>query len=408
MNLLLLPLLGTAATLRVGVDAPTAQAAVDLAQVGDTVLLPPGDWPGPVVIDRAITLGSEGGTTKGGWLVGGGEGHVVLVNAPGTVIDGLNVRNSGVDRIHEDACIRLSRGSDGSTVRDSVVRECLYGIAVWETSGVSLIGNRVDGRPEIRSADRGNGIHLFGSHHLLVQGNTVTRARDGIYVSSTNDSVIRDNVASDQRYGIHYMWSHRNEVSGNVTRDNNGGIALMESRGLVVTHNVASHNRHHGILFRDVLECRIEDNLAEDNSEGMFFFGAIDNTIARNRVRGNQIGARIWTGNERNIIADNDFVGNRTQIYYVSMRDEVWEGEGGRNHWSDYIGWDQDGDGLGDRPYRIDSLLAGLLYKVPAAVLLLNSPTLELLRQAQALLPALRVPTITDAQPRMRARPVTP
>lgn len=408
MNLLLLPLMAAAATLRVGVDAPTAQATVDLAQAGDTVLLPPGDWLGPVVVAKPITLGSEGGTAAGGWLVGAGDGHVVSIEAPGVTVAALNVRNSGIDRVREDACIWLGPASQGSIVRDSNLRECLYGITVWESRDVTVSGNRVDGRPELRPADRGNGIHLYNSTHLTVEGNTVTRSRDGIYVSATHNSSIVGNTASEQRFGIHYMWAHHNDVSRNTTNHNGGGIALMESRDLVVTHNVAANNSRHGILFRDVERCRIEENLVENNTEGLFFFGALDNSIRRNRIRGNQIGARIWTGNERNVIADNSFVGNRSQVHYVSMRDEVWEGEAGHNHWSDYMGWDQDNDGLGDRPYRVDSLLAGLLYRVPAAVLLLNSPTLELLRQAQALLPALRAPTITDQEPRMRAPAVTP
>jgi nitrous oxidase accessory protein len=390
-----------AATWRVGADAASVQEAVDAAAPGDTILLPPGDWPGPVVLDRPLTLSSEGGPEQGGTLVGDGDGHVLVVDAPGARVVGLSLRRSGVDRVREDACI-LVRGAD-ALVQGNRMRECLYGIAVRETTGAQVLDNEVDGRPDIRPADRGNGIHLFGSTHLVVRGNTVRQSRDGIYVSATHDSRIEDNDASEQRYGIHYMWAHRNVVTGNHTHHNNGGIALMESRDLVVVGNEASDNRRHGILFRDVERCRIEANRVERNTEGMFFFGALDNTIRGNRIAGNQIGARIWTGNERNRIADNDFVGNRSQVLYVSLRDEVWEGEAGRNHWSDHLGWDQDGDGLGDRPYRVDSLLAGLLYRAPAAVLLLSSPTLELLRQAQALLPALRVPTITDTQPRMRA-----
>ena len=49
------------------------------------------------------------------------------------------------------------------------------------------------------------------------------------------------------------------------------------------------------------------------------------------------------------------------------------------NRWGDYIGWDQDGDGIGDRPHRVESFKARLLYQYPAVALLLRSPALEML-----------------------------
>ena len=71
------------------------------------------------------------------------------------------------------------------------------------------------------------------------------------------------------------------------------------------------------------------------------------------------------------------------------------------NYWGDYLGWDQDGDGFGDRPYRLDSFTASLIHRFPAAVLLVRSPALELLSHLEQTLPILRVPTIIDNRPRI-------
>ena len=80
----------------------------------------------------------------------------------------------------------------------------------------------------------------------------------------------------------------------------------------------------------------------------------------------------------------------------------LWGERGGEgNYWSDYLGWDQDGDGRGDRPYRVDSFHASLLYRYPSAALLLRSPALELLGRLQERLPTLRVPTIREEHPAM-------
>jgi nitrous oxidase accessory protein len=135
----------------------------------------------------------------------------------------------------------------------------------------------------------------------------------------------------------------------------------------------------------------------------MFFFSSTENAIQDNLVQGNEIGMKIWAGTRRNLVEGNVIRGNREQIFYVSAEDQIW-GESGRgNHWGDDLGWDQDGDGVGDRPHRVDSFTAGLLYRYPSAALLLRSPALETLSQLADRLPMLRTPTIIDQSPRLGA-----
>lgn len=386
----LLPVLALAAEWVVGVDAPTVQAAVDGASPGDVVVLPEGRWPGPVHVDTPITL-----TSRGGVLAGTGEGTTLTVSAPGTIVDALHVEGCGDDLSGPDACLFVSPGATGAVVRNSFLSDCLFGIWVHQARGVRLLDNRVQGRPGVHPSNKGNGIHLFDSEELEVRGNTVEHARDGIYVSATEHSVIADNEVSNQRYGIHYMFSYDNTISGNVAENNSGGLALMGSHRLTVTGNVATGNARQGLLFRDVQYSTISGNRTTHNGEGLFFFSSLDDEISDNYVAYNEIGARVWAGTERNEVHGNAFVGNRQQVFYVAAADQFW----GSNHWSDYLGWDQDGDGLGDRPYRNDALVATLLFRYPAAVLLLNSPTLELLSQLQGKLPALRAPTVIDEHP---------
>ncbi len=380
-----------AAEIVVGEHTASVAEAIAVAQPGDTVVLGPGEWPGPVRVDRPVRI-----TSLGGVLVGD-SGTTLSIRSPGVVVDGLEVRGSGDDLRGPDACLWIGPEAIGAVVRDSQLSDCLFGIWLHEVSGARIEGNTVVGRPDSPPHSKGNGIHLFDSSGLVVRGNTVEGARDGIYVSATEDSVIADNVVSHQRYGIHYMYSYDNTIDGNTANHNSGGIALMQSRNLSVTDNTASFNVRQGILFRDAQYSTITGNEVEGNGEGLFFFSSLDNEIAHNVVRGNQIGARVWAGTERNAVHDNAFIANREQVFYVSASDQHWE----HNYWSDYLGWDQDADGRGDRPYRNDAFVAQLLHRYPAAVLLLNSPTLELLGRLQTQLPALAVPTVIDDAPRL-------
>jgi len=388
------PSAAMATTWVVGRDGATVQATLDRAQDGDVVEVPAGVWAGPARLERRVELRGTGGV-----LDGGGQGTVLKIAGAGAVVRGLTIRGSGGDLGAPDCCAYMEPTATGAVFRDNTLTDCAFGLWVHEVDGAQIVGNRVRGRAEVRDSDRGNGIHLFDASHLVVSDNEVIGARDGIYVSATEDSLIENNRLEGLRYGVHYMFSYRNTLRGNVSKGNLTGFALMQSRNMVIEGNVAEGNTRDGILFRDAQTCQIRGNKLIGNGQGLFFFSSTENQIEDNEVVGNDIGAKIWAGSVRNHVVGNRFVGNRQQVFYVGATDLVLgEGEPG-NTWSDYMGWDQDGDGVGDRPYRMDSFSSHLLYQYPSSVFLLQSPALELLAHLEEQLPLLRVPTIVDASP---------
>jgi nitrous oxidase accessory protein len=383
----------TAEVVRVGVG-DDLQAAIAQAHDGDVIELAAGRWPGPITLAKAVILRGDGAV-----IDGGGEGDVIRIDAPGARIEGLTIENSGDDVGAPDCCVFVTKNATGAVVRDNRLRNCVFGIWVHETDGAEIVGNHIRGRTDLRSADRGNGVHLFDASHLVVSGNHIEQARDGIYVSATENSLIENNVTVNQRFGVHYMYSYSNTLRGNTSNDNAIGLALMSSLHLAVEDNTALRNERYGILFRDVQHSQIRGNRLEQNGHGMFFFSSTDNRVERNRIAGNEVGLKVWAGTRRNGVRDNHIVGNRRQVFYVGAEDQIWGGEGTGNRWGDYIGWDQDGDGIGDRPHRIESFKARLLYQYPAVALLLRSPALEMLSHLSERLPVMRTPTIVDRAP---------
>ncbi len=380
--------------LRVGVDGPDVQRTLDRAQDGDVVLVPPGVWRGPVVLDKRVTLRGAGGS-----LDGGGSGTVLRVRAAGAVVEGLRVQASGQDLGGPDACIYVEKVAVGARLSDNHLTDCAFGIWVHETEHAQIIGNRVIGSVTGHRSNRGNGIHLFNAKHLVVRGNEISGGRDGIYVSATEESLIEANTMTGTRYGIHYMFSYSNQVRRNVVRDSTNGFALMSSHHLEVEDNVASGNAERGLLLRDVEYCTIARNRLERNGEGLFMYSTTENLIVENVMIHNEVGARIWAGSVRNDVRRNTFAGNRIQIFYVGAEDLIWGDPLPGNYWADYLGWDQDGDGVGDRPYRVDSFTSRLTYTYPAAALLLRSPALELLAHLEQRVAVMRVPTAVDLRP---------
>lgn len=379
------------------VGADGVQAAIDRSVAGDVVEVPPGIYREHVLLDRTITLRGRGGT-----LDGEGRGTVLRITAPYARVEALSVRASGTDIVESDSCVYVEASAKGSAVEHTELTACEYGIWVNRARNVRVAYNHVRGRPELQPADRGNGIHLFDGSHLSVVHNVVDDARDGIYVAATNDSEISYNRTNHLRYGIHYMFSLRNTIRGNEASDNLGGIALMSSRDLLVAGNRSNHNTRFGLLFRDGQSCIVRRNYAADNGQGMFFYGSTENQYLENDVVHNDIGARFWGSSQGDRIVGNRFIGNRQQVFYVGTHDLVVGADRHGNYWSDYLGWDQDGDGTGEIPYRVDSFTVSLVHRYPGAVLLLRSPILELLSHLEEQMPILRVPTLVDPWPATR------
>ncbi len=386
-----------ARVLVVGRDGATLGATVAAAKDGDIVEVPDGVWKGAVTITNAITLRGTGGT-----LDGNGIGTVVRVDAPKAVVEKLAIRNSGLDLGAPDACVYTTPRAAGAVIQDNSLSGCGFGVWVHETRGAVIRRNQIKGSETGHRSNRGNGIHLFNAHRLSIRHNVITGGRDGIYVSAVEHSVIESNHFARTRYGVHYMYSWHNTLRSNYGHHNFAGFALMGSHDIRALNNTAEDNTEHGILLRDVEDCDIAGNRMQRNGTGLFVYSSVDNTIRNNTLRHNERGAKFWAGSVRNEVYDNAFIGNGIQIFYVSTKDLHWATARPGNYWSDYVGWDQDNDGVGDRPHRLDSFSSHLTYRYPAAALLLRSPVLELLGFVEQRMPLLRVPTVVDDRPLMK------
>jgi parallel beta-helix repeat protein len=148
------------------------------------------------------------------------------------------------------------------------------------------------------------------------------------------------------------MNSYHNLWEDNDTYYNRGGLALMEVRDQVVRNNRAWGNSDHGIMLRTIQDAVVENNIVAGNARGFFIYDAEYNTLRGNLVVDNQVGVHLWAGSVRNVVEKNDFISNREQVRYVASKDEALGRREGGNHWSNYVGWDRNGDGTGRRALR--------------------------------------------------------
>jgi len=396
MGLLALP--AWAALWRVG-PGQAIQTVIDQAAPGDTVEIEHGFYDENLRIDKPLTLRGLQRPT----LSGGQRGDTIRVTATDVTIEGLIVRDSGTSLLAQHAGIYLQPGAHRAVVRNCVLAYNLFGLWIEKADDVRIEHNNITGLRDFQSSQRGNGIQLYNTKGARIIGNNVSFVRDALYVDVSHHAEFRGNRLHHSRYGTHYMNSYHNLWEDNDSYYNRGGLALMEVREQVVRNNRTWGNSDHGIMLRTLQDSVIEHNIVAGNQRGLFIYDVEYATLRGNLVVDNAVGVHLSAGSTRNQVVGNDFIGNREQVRYVGTRDEAWGGKapGQGNHWSNYQGWDRDGDGVGDIPYEASDLVDRLQYRHPIVKLLLGSPAVQALRWLGQQFPVLRVPSVTDVHPAM-------
>lgn len=381
--------------------AQSIQSRIDATHPGDTVVVPEGVWVEDLTLDRAIVLrGAPGAVVRGT-----GTSSVITVTADSCVIEDLTIERSGRALVHEDAGILLR--SDGHRIRHNRLRDVLFGIYLYRSDGNEISSNQIVGRPELTEGERGSGVHVWDSYRNRFTGNTIRSARDGFYIQNASHTLIEQNEVSDLRYGLHYMYADSNTFIANRFHDNVAGAAVMYSRGIVMRRNEFSHNRgfaSYGVLFQDCHDMTADSNLIVDNVVGMFFEASSHNRFRWNVVAQNDIALKIFQNSDENVFTENAFIDNIIPLSVVGKKTSTrWSFAGRGNYWSDYEGYDLDGNGVGDVPLTIQNVFDFLEGQQPAFRLYLYSPASKALAAATKAFPILQISSEQDEAPLMRA-----
>lgn len=397
---LLMPCLASAAQIDVPAGGDALKTAIAGASPGDVLMLQPGRHDGPITLDRPLTL--DGGDRQAE-IIGHGQGSVIKIIGPEVVIRNLVITGSGKEHGSIDSGVQMNRDARGALVEGNLLRDNLFGIDVHGARDAIVQNNEIIGGQDRRLNDRGNGIYVWNAPGAQIIGNSVRYGRDGIFANTSKKNVFRNNTFRDLRFAVHYMYTHDSEISGNISIGNHLGFALMFSDRIKVTNNLSLRDRSHGIMLNYANSSDIVGNLVRGGAEKCtFVYNAHKNLIANNRFEGCDIGIHFTAGSERNAITGNAFIGNRNQVKYVGTRDVEWSLEGRGNYWSDNPGFDLNGDGIGDSPYRPNDLMDHILWSQPAAGLLTGSPAVQLIRWSQSSFPATLPGGVVDSHPLTR------
>lgn len=386
-----------------GVSAAELPAAIAAAKDGDTITVTSGVYQGNLEIDKSLTLlGIDWPTVDGG-----GTGTVMKISAPDTTIRGFRIINSGSSLDQENAGIAVE--APRVTIAGNRFEDTLFGIYLLEAHGSVVRDNDMQGK-DLEVPRRGDAIRVWYSTDVLIENNRVSAGRDVVLWYSERLTV-RENVVSDGRYGLHFMYCDDAVIEGNQLLNNSVGAFLMYSRRLNMQHNTVAFNRGpsgYGVGLKDMDDAIVTGNLFLDNRVGAHLDLSPREVDSIGRFEGNvfgfnDIGVEMMPSVRHNEFFTNSFIENQEQVSLAGggqPGENAWTVDGRGNFWSDYAGFDADGDGQGDVEYRAERLFELLMQEKPEFRLFLYSPVSNAVDFAARAFPFVRPqPKLVDEQP---------
>ena len=372
--------------------------ALTMVARGGTIIVHPG-----VYRDTTIVVSIPVSIIGEQYPVLDGEGvrQIMTVTADSVTVRGIAFRNVGVAFTEDLAAIKVVRARYCS-IADNRVDNGFFGIYLQEAQYCAVLRNVIRGT-HARDATSGNGIHLWHSRDIVIEGNQVSGHRDGIYFEFVRATHVHDNLSTGNlRYGLHFMFSDSCDYEGNTFRRNGAGVAVM------YTHNVRMVGNHftdntgaaaYGLLLKEISDSELRDNIFSGNTSGLYADGATRLNAHHNTFLNNGWALKLQSSTEGATFTANNFAGN---TFDVSTNSRSANSTFRGNYWSEYQGYDLNRDGVGDVLYRPVRLTSVVVARYEPALILLRSNFLLLMDAAERVLPALTPETLADSAPAIR------
>ncbi len=330
---------------------------------------------------------------------------------PNNPLFGINLKSSNNNILTQN--IVTGNGNEGIYLSDSnsniITRNTVtnngYGIHLESLSNYNTIAENV------ASSNINDGINLLDScDYNTIAENTASNNVRGIYiVFSSNSNTLTENILiSNSDYGIIIENSNNNTLRGNTMSDNGYNFGIYGNSLSHYTHDIDATNRvdekpvyyivndqnmqiptdagyvgvinstgisikdliltlnSHGVLIAYTSDSVVENVDVSGNRNGIYLYSSTNNTLTKNTANANDVYGINLEDSSNNFIYDN-YLTNTNNAFDNGNSNNFWnitktEGTNilggsylGGNYWSDYLGNDVDGDGLGDTITPFDS-----------------------------------------------------
>ena len=275
---------------------------------------------------------------------------------------------------HLNCGIKLDYPSCNNTVQENICSDNCIGISLDYSYGFFY------GPAESTNYIKGNtcsnnwrdGISVSFLSNNIIESNICADNGDGITLGSAPSNTVKDNNCSNNDQGISLYSSDSNTVKDNNCSNNDRGINLYSSDNNLLRYNTCTDNRN-GIYIDGGNNNTIQENSFFNNSCGIYLYSSSNyNYIKGNTCSNNEKGIHLSSksgydyGCIGNYVYLNNFIDNTiyscksnennnfyspNKITYTYNNSNYTNYLG--NYYSDFLGSDDDGDGIHERPYHI-------------------------------------------------------
>ncbi len=376
----------SASVIQAGADI---QTAINSAEVGDTIVVGPGEV-SRFEVDRPLTIEGQGGPILSAAL----QKPAIIVSSDDVTISGFRIKGVGKDTtakfnyymqnpaaaaggsFDEPNSAIVVRGDgisikncsifgaqvaiSAENVRDLVLQNttmegCDMGASILQSTQVKVTACRITNCKKY-------GLEIVRSRDVVLDNNSiVNNTNTGILLKETNGGIIQDNILSTNTFGLSLWNASYNQVRRNRADHNYYGILVTSSSNYNnITDNLAEDNSRSEIVTGFGIGISLQENssynmLIRNTAKGNFnglelSRGCKFNAVYDNNASDNKHGIRL-NENRNNLIFGNNFMRNNINAYENTSLN-IWNTTFG-NYYNDYRGKDENNDGIGDQPYSL-------------------------------------------------------
>ena len=254
--------------------------------------------------------------------------------------------------------------ADNAKVSNNLIKDAA--INIFGTSGSNITGNTI-----LRSYCA---LNFEGSNNAFVTDNVITNtifaairgtgsnntfkgnSISGLWGDSINiwegvDNIYEENMISGAKKGFPAicLWGSNPKGIGNIIENCHTGLSMIKDT------QAEGNTIKNCVVAIDLIDdgSRIRENFISKCDLGIKLIGG-SNIIQDNMITDCSQGIFVGMGQQNNQIYYNHLLGNIKQAVDNGLNN-LWDDENNKkgNWWSDYIGTDMNGDGIGDTPYYI-------------------------------------------------------
>ena len=318
--------------------------------------------------------------------VSGTAGQVVLVKCSEITIANMTISNTtiGIELymshnievvnntlINNFHGLYLLYSSDNHIHNNTFINN---GVRVYESYNNNFENNTVNGKPLIYlenesdlAVNNAGQVILIQCQNITVNGVELLNATIAIEIFKSDTIRVVNNTIKNNLHGLYIYYSENIEIINNTIKNKVWDAIFLYSTSYInISYNYLANCGFDGIYLKYSARSNIYNNTITNCSYGISLSKSTNNMIYENLITNNSIGIILNTANYNNVYLNN-FIQNSEQYSIFSSSSWLYSPEPliyrykGKiykkylgNYWDDYLGVDNNDDGIGDTPYGDD------------------------------------------------------